>query len=63
MININTASKSELMKLPRIGPVTADKIIAYRSIHGSFYTLNDLQKIKGIGPKTVERLKPYAAVY
>jgi len=62
-ININTASRSELMKLPRIGPITADKIIAYRSIHGSFYLLNDLQKIKGIGPKTVERLKPYAAVY
>ena len=58
-ININTASKSELMKLPRIGPVTADKILAYRSIHGSFYSLNDLQKIKGIGPKTVERLRPY----
>ena len=62
-ININTASRSELMKLPRIGPITADKIIAYRRIHGSFYSLNDLQKIKGIGPKTVERLKPYAAVY
>jgi len=62
-ININTATRSELMKLPRIGPKTADKIMAYRSIHGSFYSLNDLQKIKGIGPKTVERLKPYAAVY
>jgi len=62
-ININTASRSELMKLPRIGPITADKIIAYRRIHGSFYSLNDLQKIKGIGPKTVERLKPYVVVY
>jgi len=62
-INVNTASRSELMKLPRIGPKTADKIIAYRSIHGSFYSLNDLQKIKGIGPKTVEKLKLYAVVY
>ena len=62
-ININTASKSELMKLPGIGTVTADKIIAYRSIHGSFRSLNDLQKVKGIGPKTVEKLKPYARVY
>jgi len=62
-ININTASKSELMKLPRIGPKTADKIMAYRSIHGSFYSLNDLKKIKGIGPKTVERLKSYAVAY
>ena len=62
-ININTASKSELMKLPRIGPITADKIIAYRSIHGSFQSLNDLQKVKGIGPKIVAKLKPYARVY
>jgi len=62
-ININTASRSELMKLPRIGPVTADKILAYRNSYGSFRSLNDLQKIKGIGPKTVEQLKPYATIY
>lgn len=62
-ININTASRSELMKLPRIGPKTADKIIAYRSIHGSFFSLNDLQKVKGIGQKTVEKLSLYAKVY
>ncbi len=61
-INVNTASRSELMQLPRVGPATADKIIAYRKVHGPFRSLNDLQKIKGIGPKTVEQLKPYAAV-
>jgi endonuclease G len=61
-INVNTASRSELMQLPRVGPVTADKIIAYRKVHGPFRSLNDLQKIKGIGPKTVEQLRPYAAV-
>lgn len=62
-INVNTASRSELMKLPRVGPVTADKIIAYRSAYGSFRSIEDLQKIKGIGPKTVEQLRPYATVY
>jgi comEA protein len=61
-INVNTASRSELTQLPRVGPATADKIIAYRNVHGPFRSLNDLQKIKGIGPKTVEQLKPYAAV-
>jgi len=61
-ININTATRSELMKLPRIGPKTADKIITYRSIHGSFRSLNDLQKVKGIGPKTVEKLRLYAKI-
>ena len=62
-ININTASRSELMKLPRIGPKTADKIIAYRNTYGSFRSVDDLQKIKGIGQKTVEKLKLYAVVY
>ncbi|MBT6938519.1 MAG: helix-hairpin-helix domain-containing protein, partial [Candidatus Marinimicrobia bacterium] len=61
-ININTATRSELMKLPRIGPVTADKILAYRNTYGSFRSLDDLQKIKGVGPKTVAKLKLYAVV-
>jgi endonuclease G, mitochondrial len=62
-INVNSASRSDLMKLPRVGPATADKIIAYRRTHGPFQSIYDLQKIKGIGPKTVEKLKPYATVY
>ena len=61
-ININTASKSELMKLPRIGPKTADKIIAYRNTYGSFRSVDDLQKIKGIGPKTVDKLRLYTTL-
>mgnify|MGYP000140760863 CR=1 FL=1 len=62
-INVNTATRSELIKLPRIGPKTADKILAYRNTYGSFRSLDDLQKIKGIGPKTVAKLKLYAIVY
>ena len=61
-INVNTATRSELMKLPRIGPKTADKILAYRNSYGSFRSMDDLQKIKGIGPKTVVKLKLYAVV-
>ena len=61
-INVNTATRSELMQLPRIGPKTADKILAYRNSYGSFRSMDDLQKIKGIGPKTVVKLKLYAVV-
>ena len=48
-INVNNASKSELMRLPGIGDKLSDKIIAYRSVHGGFRTIDDLQSVKGIG--------------
>jgi len=48
MLFNRTLIASELIKLPRIGPATADKILAYRSSYGSFQSIEDLQKIKGI---------------
>ena len=57
IININTADKQDLIKLPKIGAVTAERIIRFRDDFGSFETLDDLMKIKGIGPKTLEKLK------
>ena len=57
IININTADKKDLIKLPKIGAVTAERIIRFRDDFGSFETLDDLMKIKGIGPKTLEKLK------
>ena len=61
-INVNNASKGELMRLPGIGDKLSDKIIAYRSVYGGFRTIDDLQLVKGIGVKTVAKLKPYATV-
>ncbi len=60
--NINTADRNELMRLPGIGPKTADKIIAYRVAHGGFGSIGELQRVKGIGPKTVEKLKQYVVI-
>ena len=57
-ININTAKKQELIKLPKIGPVTAKRIIKFRDDFGPFNTFDGLLKVKGIGPKTLEKLKP-----
>jgi competence protein ComEA len=62
MVNINTASKRELMLLPRIGPKTAEKIIAYRDSNGSFQTKEEIMKVKGIGEKTFEKLKEMIVV-
>lgn len=56
-INLNRATKQELMSLPRIGTTIADSIIAYRTKHGGFKDIEELKKVKGIGTKTFEILK------
>ena len=58
IININTAEKQNLVKLPKIGTVTAERIIRFRDDYGPFKSFDDLLKVKGIGPKTLEKLKP-----
>ncbi len=55
-VNINTASKSELQKLYRIGEKTADKIIEYRK-QQPFSRKEDIMKVHGIGKKTFESIK------
>ena len=62
LINVNTASRSDLMQLPGIESVLAERIIEYREMHGPFISINDLQRVKRIGPKTVEKLRPYTKV-
>lgn len=57
LININTASQSELESLPSIGPVTAQKIIAYREAHGPFKQIENIQQVNGIGPATFDDIK------
>jgi competence ComEA-like helix-hairpin-helix protein len=50
-INLNTASSTELQEVPRIGPVTADKILKMRKSYGPFKSVDDLCAIKGIALK------------
>lgn len=58
LVNINTASAAELELLPGIGPALAQRILDYRTAHGPFRSLADLDRVKGIGPRTLERLRP-----
>ncbi|MEO6907540.1 MAG: ComEA family DNA-binding protein [Abditibacteriaceae bacterium] len=62
-ININQASESDLESLPGIGPVMAERVVAYRKAHGAFQTLDDLDKVKGIGTKTIEKLRPFIIIH
>ena len=59
LLNINTASAEELQTLPNIGETTAQRIIDYRTQHGDFSSVGDLQNVRGIGVKTLEKLKPF----
>lgn len=61
-ININTASKEQLVLLPGIGDSTADKILLYKKEHGAFKSIEDIMKIKGIGAKKFEKMKPYITI-
>ncbi|MBD3362422.1 hypothetical protein GF362_01755 [Candidatus Dojkabacteria bacterium] len=53
LVNINTASSSELETLPGVGPSTATKIIQGRP----YKQVDDLMNVKGIGEATFEKLK------
>ncbi|HLF87471.1 MAG TPA: ComEA family DNA-binding protein, partial [Anaerolineales bacterium] len=57
LVNINTATADELADLPDIGPVTAQRIVEYRSQFGLFTTLEDLTQVFGIGPATLEQIR------
>lgn len=60
-VNLNTASRAQLMLLPGVGPATADKLLEYRD-RRRFTRPAHIMRIKGIGKKTFARLRPYLAV-
>ena len=61
-ININEADQAHLEQLPGIGPVLAERIIAYREEQGGFDTIEEMTKVSGIGETTFVELEPYITV-
>lgn len=51
MIDINTASAAELMCVPGVGETLAARILDYRTRHGRFACVDELERVPGIGPK------------
>jgi competence protein ComEA len=56
-LSLSWASVDELDELPGIGPITAQKIVDYRTEHGPFASVDDLDAVPGIGPARIEQLR------
>jgi len=61
-VNINEATRAQLMKLSGVGPGTADRIISYRQAHGPFRRAQDLEKVEGVGKGVLEKNEGRIAV-
>jgi competence protein ComEA len=61
-VDLNTATRGELLQLPGVGPALAERIEEYRRLHGGYAGVDDLLKVGGIGPTTLERLRPLVEV-
>ncbi|MDJ0320086.1 helix-hairpin-helix domain-containing protein [Pseudarthrobacter sp. PS3-L1] len=62
LVNLNTATLEELGTLPRVGPVLAQRIIDWRTAHGVFGSVEELDAVEGVGPKMLESLLPLVRV-
>ena len=57
VVDLNTADAQALDSLPGVGPVLAERILAWRSEHGRFTTVEELGEVSGIGEAMLSRLR------
>jgi len=62
VVNINTATATELETLPGVGPATATRILEYRQKNGGFKKIEDIMNVRGIGEKSFLKLKPLITI-
>jgi competence ComEA-like helix-hairpin-helix protein len=62
LVNLNTATLSDLLTLPGIGETKARAIIQFRSDHGNFTSIEQLDDVPGIGPSTIKLVRPFVRI-
>jgi competence protein ComEA len=62
IVNLNTATSTQIATLPGIGEKAAQRIIEYREKNGGFKKVEELMNVKGIGEKSFLKLKPLVTV-
>jgi competence protein ComEA len=62
LVNVNSADEATLETLNGVGPVLAAAIIQYRTEHGPFASIDQLDEVSGIGPATLEDLRSQVTV-
>jgi competence protein ComEA len=61
-VDVNTATREQLVSLPGIGEEIAGRIMKYRDENGPFESVEGLLEVKGIGPKKLERMRRFIVV-
>ena len=62
VVNLNTATSTELQRLPGIGLRTAERIIEFREKNGPFKKIEEVMNVQGIGEKRFLSLRPRLSV-
>lgn len=62
LVDLNSATSAQLEDLPGVGPVLAQRIVDWRTEHGRFTTVDELNEVSGIGEKIFAQLKPKVTV-
>jgi len=61
-VDVNSASVEELMSVPGIGQVVAQRIVEFREKNGPYKSVDDLLKVQGIGEKSLAKLRDHVSV-
>lgn len=61
-VDLNLATAGQLDGLPGVGPVLAERIVAWRTKHGRFASVEQLGEVPGIGEKKLEGLRDLVTV-